>query len=295
MEKNVSWSVCCSWELCLFCLYFTAKVLMVLGCECAANDVIKICTCQFQSCQILSFATFFDAFTKSICFRVHFATGCFQVMSSVNSKCKFSKGNSNLFCSVLEREKKRKPKNKQQNQIVVHGLSRNNNGITSVIIFPESHRARNTRHQFQQTKNWREQKKFWNWAKCRLGQLFFRERVFRLWGVWNRPSGSRKSISWASRKLHHQCILRCFAFGRLRRHRFPPFTLLLNGIPLWCVLPFSHFFWIGVTNWNLKTQGCCTFFVHQYIKSTTNSHVIIVYIILSMPSTSQFTCSFVIG
>ena len=36
-------------------------------------------------------------------------------------------------------------------------------------------------------------------------------------------------------------------------------------------------------------------FVHQYIKSTTNSHVIIVYIILSMPSTSQFTCSCVTG
>ena len=126
---------------------------MVPGRERAANDVIKICTCQFQSCQISSFATFFDAFTKSIRFRVHFATGCFQVMSSVNSKCKISKRNSNMFCSVLEREKKRKPKNKQQNQIVVHSLSRNNSGLSSVIVFPESHRARNARHQFQQTKN----------------------------------------------------------------------------------------------------------------------------------------------
>ena len=126
---------------------------MVPGRERAANDVIKTCTCQFQSCQISSFATFFDAFTKSTRFRVHFTTGCFQVMSSVNSKCKISKRNSNLFCSVLEREKKRKPENRQQNQIVVHGLSRNNNGLSSVIVFPESHRARNARHQFQQTKN----------------------------------------------------------------------------------------------------------------------------------------------
>ena len=66
-----------------------------------------------------------------------------------------TKWNSNLFCSVLEREKKRKLKNKQQNQILVHGLSRNNNGLSSVIVFPENHRARNARHQFQQTKNWR--------------------------------------------------------------------------------------------------------------------------------------------
>ena len=33
------------------------------------------------------------------------------------------------------------------------------NIMASVIVFPESHRARNARHQFQQTKNWREQKK----------------------------------------------------------------------------------------------------------------------------------------
>ena len=33
---------------------------MVPGCEHAANDVIKICTCQFQLCQISSFATFLD-------------------------------------------------------------------------------------------------------------------------------------------------------------------------------------------------------------------------------------------
>ena len=91
---------------------------MVPGRERVANDVIKIyCTCQFQSCQISTFATFFNAFTKSTRFRVH------QVMSSVNSKCRISKRNSNLFCSVLEREKKRKPKNKQ--------LSRNNNGQSS--------------------------------------------------------------------------------------------------------------------------------------------------------------------
>ena len=63
---------------------------MVSGREHAAN-VIKIYTCQFQSCQISSFATFFDAFTKSTHFRVHFATDWFQVMSSVNSKCKISK------------------------------------------------------------------------------------------------------------------------------------------------------------------------------------------------------------
>ena len=42
---------------------------------------------------------------------------------------------------------------------------------------------------------------------------------------------------------------------------------------------FPIFFSIGITSWNLKNQGCCTFSVHQYIKSTTNSHVIIVYIL----------------
>ena len=133
-----------------------------------------------------------------------------------NLKTKFE---PDLFCSG--KRKKRKPKNKQQNQIVVHGLSRNNNGLGSIIVFPERHRAKNARHQFQQTKNWREQKKFWNWTKCLIGRLFFREQVFRLWGVWNRPSGSRESISWASRKLHRQCILRCFAFERLRRTDSP--------------------------------------------------------------------------
>ena len=81
---------------------------MVPGRERAAYDVIKICICQFQSCQISSFATFFNVFTESTRFRVHFATGCFQVMSSVNSKCKISKRNLNLFCSVLERVKKAK-------------------------------------------------------------------------------------------------------------------------------------------------------------------------------------------
>ena len=42
---------------------------------------------------------------------------------------------------------------------------------------------------------------------------------------------------------------------------------------------FPIFFSIGITSWNLKNQGCCTFSVHQYIKSTTNSHIIIVYIL----------------
>ena len=37
-----------------------------------------------------------------------------------------------LFCSG-KRKKKRKPKNKQQNQIVVHGLSRSNNGLSNSI------------------------------------------------------------------------------------------------------------------------------------------------------------------
>ena len=69
---------------------------MVTGCERAANDVIKICICQFQS-----FCNFF----RCTRFRVHLATGCFQVRFSVNSKCKISKRNSNLFRSVLEREK----------------------------------------------------------------------------------------------------------------------------------------------------------------------------------------------
>ena len=78
---------------------------MVPGRERAANDVINNFE---QSCQILSVTTFFDAFTKSTRFRVHFATGCFQVMSSVNSKYKISKRNLNLFCSVLEREKRAK-------------------------------------------------------------------------------------------------------------------------------------------------------------------------------------------
>ena len=196
------------------------------------------------------FCNFFRCIYQKYTFQSSFRNWLFPSYVKVNSKCKISKRNSNLFCSVLEREKKQKPKNKQQNQIVVRGLSRNNNGLSSVIVFPEGHRARNARHQFQQTKNWREQKKFWNWTKCRFGQLFFREWVFRLWGVWNRPSGSRESISWASRKLHRQCMLRCFAFGHLCHHRFPPFALLWNRIPLWCVLSFSHFFF----NWRHKLK-----------------------------------------
>ena len=72
---------------------------MVPGHERAANDVIKICTCQFKSCQISSFATFFDAFTKSIRFRVHFATDCFQVMSKSILSAKSQ--NETRTCSVL--------------------------------------------------------------------------------------------------------------------------------------------------------------------------------------------------
>ena len=60
---------------------------MVPSRERAANDVIKTCTCQFQS------------------FRNFFRCTRFRVRASVNSKCKISKRNSNLFCSALEREK----------------------------------------------------------------------------------------------------------------------------------------------------------------------------------------------
>ena len=76
----------------MFSLYFTAKVLMVSGCERAANDVINICTCQFQSCQIQVLQLFSMHLPK-----VHVSEFisqlqvCFQVMSLVNSKCKISK------------------------------------------------------------------------------------------------------------------------------------------------------------------------------------------------------------
>ena len=122
---------------------------MVPGRERAANDVINnFSHVKFRVSQLFSMhlpkvhvSEFISQLVVSKLYR--------QSILSTKSQ------NETRTCSVLfwKEKKKRKPKNKQQNQIVVHGLSRNNNGLSSVIVFPESHRARNARHQFQQTKN----------------------------------------------------------------------------------------------------------------------------------------------
>ena len=160
--------------------------------------------------------------------------------------------------------------------------------MASVIVFPESHRARNARHQFQQQKIGESRRK----TKCRFRRLFFRQWVFRLWRVWNRPSGSREPqgnyMSVHPAVFSPSGVLAAACSPRLP---FFEFEFLCT-----CSSVFPFFF-----NWRHKLKfekpwlGCCTFSVHQFIRSTTNSHVIIVYIILSIPSTSQITWSCVIG
>ena len=78
-------------NFCLFCLHFTtfpaASVRLM--------HVTERCTWQFQTSQISKLQLLLmHKFTKGTCFRVQFATGCFQVMSSVNSQHKISKQNS---------------------------------------------------------------------------------------------------------------------------------------------------------------------------------------------------------